>query len=425
MFRSLSGLTTRGRCLLAAGIAAGLCSVVLNERDLLRVAVFVVALPLGVVALAAASKMTISASRTLLTERVPVGGQGEVQIDLWRTGRMPAGEVLLEDGLPYTLGPRPRFVVERLPAHGRPVPLRYPVQPTLRGVHRIGPLRATVTDPFGLCEFDRDLVSQSRLVVVPRVTTLWGLPRGAGLGSGEDSNIRLHTGQGETDVVVRQYRQGDDLRKVHWRSTARRDELMVRVEELPWHSGTTVLLDHRASAHRGSGAQSSLEWAVEFTASVCLHLHKTGQRVRLVSEHGRLLADAAEHGGSGHAGAVLDSLAAVQPAHERDIVLNADPAQGQELIAVLGSVGTESVHELTRHRARGTRSYAVLLDTAAWENTAAPADGDDVAVGDTVGLLRAAGWGVVVAKPGRSVPDVWAELCRTTAPGASLIGGGS
>ncbi len=423
MFRSLSGLTTRGRCLLAAGIAAGVCAAVLNERDLLRVAVFVLALPLCVVLLASASRMTISASRSLLTERIPAGGHGEVQLELRRTGRMPAGEVLLEDGLPYTLGPKPRFVVERLP-HQRPVPLRYPVQPTLRGVHRIGPLRATITDPFGLCEFERDLVTHSRLVVVPRVTTLWGLPRGAGLGSGEDSSIRLHAGQGETDAVVRQYRQGDDLRKVHWRSTARRDEMMVRVEERPWHGGTTVLLDHRASAHRGSGTHSSLEWAVEFTASVCLHLNRTGQHVRLVSEHGKLLADAPEQAGPGHAGSVLDSLAAARPAHERDIVLGSDPGQGQELIAVLGTVGTESVHELTRHRARGTRSYAVLLDTAAWEGGDAATDGD-VTVGDTAALLRAAGWGVVVARADRTVSDVWTELCRTTAPGASLIGGSS
>ncbi|OQO94071.1 DUF58 domain-containing protein [Saccharomonospora piscinae] len=419
MFRSLSGLTTRGRCLLAAGIAAGLCAAVLNERDLLRVAAFVFALPLCVALLASASRTALSASRSLLPERVPVGGQGEIQLDLWRTGHMPAGEVLLEDELPYTLGSRPRFVVERLP-HRRPVPLRYPVQPTLRGIHRIGPLRATVTDPFGLCEFERELVPHSRLVVVPRVTTLWGLPRGAGIGSGDDSSIRLHAGQGQTDVVVRQYRQGDDLRKVHWRSTARRDELMVRVEERPWHGGTTVLLDRRASAHHGTGTQSSLEWAIELAASMCLHLNRSGQRVRLVDEHGRLLSDAPEESGPGHAGIVLDSFAALQPGHERDVVVGADPAQGQELIAVLATLGTESVHELTRHRARGSRNLAVLLDTAAW---AGGPQETDVAVAETAALLRAAGWGVVVVTPERSVADVWAELCRTTASGASLIGG--
>src|SRR6184192_2184799 len=247
MLRALSGLTTRGRCLLAAGLAAAACSFLLNERDLLRVAVFVVALPLLVAAFISASRLSIGAARGLRPDRVAVGAAGEVELQLWRSGRLPAGEVLLEDGVPYALGSRPLFVVERLPHHRR-VALRYPLQPVLRGIQQVGPLRATITDPFGLCEFERELIGHSRLVVVPRVVPLWGLPSGAGIGAGDDGTVRLHAGQGEADVIVRQYRQGDDLRKVHWRSTARRDEIMVRVEERPWRGGTTVLLDHRAAA---------------------------------------------------------------------------------------------------------------------------------------------------------------------------------
>ena len=112
MLRALSGLTTRGRCLLAAGLAAAVCSFVLNERDLLRVAVFVVALPLLVAVFISASRQRIGAARTLRPDRVSVGTGGEVQLELWRSGRLPAGEILLEDGVPYALGSRPRFVVE-------------------------------------------------------------------------------------------------------------------------------------------------------------------------------------------------------------------------------------------------------------------------------------------------------------------------
>ncbi|MFC4001096.1 DUF58 domain-containing protein [Prauserella oleivorans] len=421
MWRSLSGLTTRGRCLLAAGVAAAVCAAVLDERDLLRIAVFVITLPLFVALLASASKVRIGASRTLLPERVPAGGHGEVRLDLWRDGRLPAGDVLLEDGVPYVLGSRPRFVVERLPQH-RSVALRYPIQPALRGIQRIGPLRATITDPFGLCEFERDLTSFSRLVVVPRVVRLWGLPIGAGIGSGDDGSIRLHAGQGETDVSVRQYRTGDDMRKVHWRSTARRDEIMVRVEERAWRGGTTVLLDHRAAAHHGSGATASLEWAVEFAASVCLHLGHAGNRVRLVSEHGRVLADTPGGGGPQYDNVVLDALAALQPTHERELTTGFDPAQGQELIAVLGTVGKDAVTELTRRRPRGTRSFAVLLDTPAWSGSVSPGP-RSTSTDEAATLLRAAGWGVVVAGPRSPMTQVWSELCRTVAPGTSLLGG--
>ncbi|WP_020674351.1 DUF58 domain-containing protein [Amycolatopsis nigrescens] len=422
MLRSLSGLTTRGRCLLAAGVAAAACSVILNERDLLRVAVFVIALPLLVALFIGATKVRIGAARRMLPGRVSVGSPGEVQLDLWRSGRLPAGEVLLEDGVPYALGARPRFVVERLP-HDRAVSLRYPVQPVLRGIQQVGPLRATITDPFGLCEFERELIAHSRLIVVPKVVGLWGLPSGAGIGAGDDGSIRLHAGQGESDVIVRQYRQGDDLRKVHWRSTARRDEMMVRVEERPWRGGTTVLLDHRAAAHHGTGPAASLEWAVSFAASVCVHLRRSGHRVRLVSEHGKALADAPGEGGEHYDNLILDALAALQPAHQRDVTTGHDPAEGQELIAILGTVSNETVHELARFRPRGIRSLAVLLDTPAWSGGLSAPEHRAAATEESAELLRAAGWGVVVAAPDTPMPQVWAELCRSAAGRGTLIGG--
>jgi uncharacterized protein (DUF58 family) len=422
MLRALSGLTTRGRCLLAAGIAAAVCSFVLNERDLLRVAIFVVALPLLVAVFISATRLRIGATRALRPQRVAVGGNGEVQLELWRSGRLPAGEILLEDGVPYALGSRPRFVVERLP-HDRRVALRYPLQPVLRGIQQVGPLRATITDPFGLCEFERELIGHSRLVVVPRVVPLWGLPSGAGIGVGDDGTVRLHAGQGEADVIVRQYRQGDDLRKVHWRSTARRDEIMVRVEERPWRGGTTVLLDHRAAAHHGSGPAASLEWAVSFAASAALHLRRSGHRVRLVSEHGATLADTPGDGGDHYDHVVLDALAALQPAHQRDITLAGDPADGQELIAVLGTVSTEAVHELAQFRPRGIRSLAVLLDTPTWSAGVSAPEQRAAATEDSAALLRASGWGVVIAGPGSPMPQVWAELCQAGARRGTLIGG--
>ncbi|GLY39169.1 hypothetical protein Amsp01_051930 [Amycolatopsis sp. NBRC 101858] len=422
MLRALSGLTTRGRCLLAAGLAAAVCSFVLNERDLLRVAVFVVALPLLVAVFISATRLRIGATRALRPQRVAVGGAGEVQLELWRSGRLPAGEILLEDGVPYALGSRPRFVVERLP-HDRRVALRYPLQPVLRGIQQVGPLRATITDPFGLCEFERELIGHSRLVVVPRVVPLWGLPSGAGIGVGDDGTVRLHAGQGEADVIVRQYRQGDDLRKVHWRSTARRDEIMVRVEERPWRGGTTVLLDHRAAAHHGSGPAASLEWAVSFAASAALHLRRSGHRVRLVSEHGATLADTPGDGGDHYDHVVLDALAALQPAHQRDITLAGDPADGQELIAVLGTVSTEAVHELAQFRPRGIRSLAVLLDTPTWSTGVSAPEQRAAATEDSAALLRASGWGVVIAGPGSPMPQVWAELCQAGARRGTLIGG--
>ncbi|MFJ8961075.1 DUF58 domain-containing protein [Lentzea sp. NPDC102401] len=408
MRTALSGLTTRGRCLLAAGFAAGVCAAVLNERDLLRVAAFVIALPLLAAWLATRARVGLHAARFLAPSRVPVGAASEVKLDLRSTGRLPTGGLMLEDTVPYALGARPRFLVERLPRN-TPTSLRYPLKPVMRGVQQVGPLMARITDPFGLAEFDRELAGRSRLVVVPRVVRLSGLPGGSGMGAGDDGSVRLRAGQGEDDAIVRQYRQGDDLRKVHWRSTARRDELMVRVEERPWRGGTTVLLDHRVHAHRGSGPTASLEWAISFAASICLHLHHFGHQVRLVSEDGRVLAGGSAEGGhSDHV--VLDSLAALQGSHRRELTGGVDPGAGQEVIAVLGGLSPASAEELIRYRPRGMRSMAVLLDVNAW------AGGTDSAAPDPEDarrLLNGAGWGVAIAKPSASMQQVWQELCAS------------
>lgn len=415
---ALSGLTTRGRCLLAAGLAAALCSIVLNERDLLRVSVFVVALPILVCLLTAVARVGLHAQRQINPVRTPVGGRAEVTLHITSTGRLPTGGLLVSDGVPYSLGGKPRFVIEHLPRHTG-TRLRYHVQPMLRGIQQLGPLKATITDPFGLAEFERELAHTSRLVVVPRVVKLVGVPGGSGLGSGDDGSVRLNAGQGEDDAIVRPYRQGDDLRKVHWRSTAKRDEMMVRIEERPWRGGTTVLLDHRAPAHRGSGANSSLEWAVSFAASVCLHLHRYGQRIRLVTESGGMIVrDSGD--GTHNDNAVLDALAALQATPSPVMDSTRDPGGGQELIAILGATTPEALSQLISQRPRGNRSLAVLLDTSTWTATS-DTPGPDTDIDGATALLRGAGWGVTVARPNIPMTATWATLCRTHGTRADAV----
>ena len=399
-----SGLTTRGRCLLAAGVAAALCALLLSERDLLRVAAFVVALPVLAAMTAGRARLGLSAQRRV-APRIPVGEPAMVELAVSSQGRLPAGGLLIEDGMPQALGGRPRFVVERVPRHGT-VLLRYPLTPAMRGVHVLGPLIARVTDPFGLAEFGRQLAGHNRLVVVPAVTELTGLPVAAGRGAGDEGAGRLRLGQGEDDAVVRPFRQGDDLRKVHWRSTARRDELMVRVEEAPWRGGTTVLLDRRSSAHRGRGPAASLEWAVSMAGSICLNLLRHGHRIRLITEDGALLAGGGEADNS--ADSVLDVLAALQVSALRDLAHCRPLRDGQDVIAVLGATTAEAAAELLDARPRASRSRAVLLDVNRW---AGPSEGSAVTPEAAARLLTEAGWGVVTAGPDRPMDAVWTRLC--------------
>ncbi len=429
MPRLRGGLTTRGRCLLAAGLAAVLCGVLLDERDLLRVAAFAVALPLLAALVVGLTQVKLRAAREPGPPRIPVGSDWQVRLVVRSTGRC-SGRLLLEDGVPSALGTSvvdtsevgtsevdtaesdtcARFAVASLP-RDRAVRLSYPLHLAERGVHTLGPLVARITDPFWLAEYRGTLAGRCRLVVTPVVAPLTGMPAGGELGSGSAGAGRVGAGPGQDAVVVRSYRQGDDLRQVHWRTTARRDELMVRVQEWPWRGGATVLLDHRAAAHRGSGPTSSLEYAVSLAASVYVHLARHGQRVRLVTEDGVTRA-----GGTGVADHTidtgLDALAALRVIHQPDLAAGSVLAGGQEVVAVLGAVGPAAVDQLLAHRPSGMRSHAVLLDVAAWSgagDSAADAPAPDPA--QAARLLGAAGWSVTVARPEQPPSSVWDRLC--------------
>ena len=119
-----------------------------------------------------------------------------------------------------------------------------------------------------ICRAERDENDRDTLIVAPRTEPLPALRlagEAPGYGEGRQRSPAL---AGEDDVIPRGYRHGDDLRRVHWRSTARYGELMVRREEQPQRARCTVLLDTRRTAYPGSGPGSAFEWAVSGAASV-------------------------------------------------------------------------------------------------------------------------------------------------------------
>jgi uncharacterized protein (DUF58 family) len=432
--RERTVLSTRGRCLLAAGVATAACAVPLAERDLLRVGAFAAVLPLLALLLTLFTRRTVRAQRTLSPRRLPVGAAATVTLHV--TGATAVGPLELVDTAPDAAGPAapPRFVV---PSSGTAV--RYELRPVRRGVHRIGPLVAYGSDPLGLADFartvpvdtarggrparsagrprrDRIGYSTERLLVLPRTVPLRGVPHALGSSDGAHGAGAAGSGKGRSDVLVRPYRSGDELRRVHWRSTARHDELMVRLEERPWRGGVTVLLDRRAGAHRGHGPGASLEWAVTFAASACVHLIDRGEPVELVTEDG---ASAVSAGAPSGADGVLDALATLRPSTRTG--LDGPPLPGSgDVLAVLGAAAAEELPELlTRCPGQG---HAVLLDVEAWGSGRSPvfSGADAPPVAATATALRAAGWAVTVAARRDRPEDVWDELVACPAPQAGV-----
>ncbi|SDE64308.1 DUF58 domain-containing protein [Pseudonocardia oroxyli] len=401
------GLTVRGRSLLAGGIATAVCALVLDERDLLRIGLFVCLLPVVSLLLAIRTRRAVQVTRTLAPERVSAGGSAQVALDL--SGGPVFGALRLADTVPDAAGPvpatPPRFTVHRIGSRGARV--TYPLVPPLRGAHRIGPLAGRAVGALGLAEFTREMIPADRLLVVPQVVPLRGAPRALGSGEGIPG-AAAQQGQGSPDVMVRTYRQGDELRRVHWRSTARHDELMVRLEERPWHAGVSLLLDRRDHAHRGHGTGASLEYAVTLVASIAAHLIRRGEPLKIVTEDGVPLADPASSAGGAGLDPLLDALAVLRPVARPD--LSGPPtAPGRDVVAVLGALTPEDAGALAaRHPGGG---YAILLDTPTWAG--APASEPAAAE-----VLRRAGWHVTVATARTTPAEAWSALVAGAPVGA-------
>src|SRR5215218_7729128 len=336
MREALSGLTVRGRAFLAAGITAVVCAILLGQPTLTRVGVLIAALPLLTAFILGRSRYRLALVRSVGPQTVTAGQPATVQLTMTNEGRTPSGVLMLEDHVPYVLGTRPRFVLDGI-GQGWRRHVTYQVRSDVRGRFEIGPMSVRVSDPFGLIELGRTFHATARLTVTPRTVALPTIPLGgAWTGSGDNRPRAFATGSAE-DVTVREYRRGDDLRRVHWRSSARVGELMVRREEQPWQSRATVFLDNRTRAHRGQGIASSLEAAVSAAASIAVNLSQRGFTVRLVTAMGE------DPGTVWHfrdaelnTGPLLEALAVVQPtAHvQYDTGWLAESARGGLIVAV-------------------------------------------------------------------------------------------
>ncbi|HEX6875252.1 MAG TPA: DUF58 domain-containing protein [Nocardioidaceae bacterium] len=428
MREALAAMTTRGRAFVAAGITTLVCAVALGQEDLLRVGALLASLPLLTAFFVGRSRYRLGLVRSVTPTQVTAGNEARVRLELTNDGRLPTGLLLLEDQVPYVLGSRPRFVVDRM-ATGRKRTVTYVARSEVRGKFTVGPLSVRVSDPFGLVELNRTFSSTTSLVVVPRVHPLPPIPlSGAWTGSGDNRPRAFATGSAE-DVTVREYRQGDDLRRVHWRSSARVGELMVRREEQPWQSRATLFLDNRALAHRGRGVASSLEQAVTAAASIVVHLVQRGFTVRLVTATGEEQGGSWHErgGGAGETAPLLESLAVVTHTERRDLDTRwlQDPGHSGLLVAVVGAVAEHDTAAFTRMRHTAATAMAITLDVEAWGGRLSVPEREPVGVT----RLRSHGWQTVAAGPSTPLSSAWQELGLSSAtvarraPGTAPIGG--
>jgi uncharacterized protein (DUF58 family) len=238
------------------------------------------------------------------------GATAEVQLAVANTGRVFGANLVARDSVrPATTSPL-RLSSAQVPVPlvrlrpGRTTRVSYPVPTRQRGLLVVGPLQISRRDPLGLVAVLRRYGEPVTVWVRPRVYEITAVP--IGRARSMDGRVDRVPHGSITFSALREYVMGDDLRHVHWRTSARAGELMVRENmdtSMPW---LVILLDDRSNAHGlGANDESTFEAACDAAASLIVAAARDEIRIEL-----RLVSGAAVAAGrEAEAGALLDLLA--------------------------------------------------------------------------------------------------------------------
>ena len=430
-------LTPRGWGFVAAAVLALVAAQVMGRRDLLQLTVFLSLVPVAALASNLLFRPSMEVRRVPRPDVVEAGTTTEVSLRLRHSGLL-AGRMSMAEHLPASLGTGPAFLYPgRSVARDGFSSYRYQLGCPRRGLYLIGPVEARYTDPFGLAERHSRIGDATRLIVTPASVPLTAAVLSGTRGADGVVATRIQSTPSDDDVMTREYRHGDPMRRVHWAATARHGELMVRQEESATSPEATIVLDLRGQAYPSAGHASgqgpespAFEWAVTAAMSVAAHLAENDYSLRLLDTTGGLAlahsASAPDPEASSYAGAdglssIAEGRAAIapragggtgQPSHRPADAAGEDPAAFSELlvdrleahrsrgpiVVVLGATSPEAAALLAPAVAFAERALALLVTPRAGEAQAAAE------------VLRDAGWRVAEATPRTAVDAAWLGL---------------
>lgn len=411
--------TARGWLVASAGLALWLTSGALGVGALSQLGFGLVALVAISVFVVRMGKHDVIVGRSLAPERVQAGRDVTVTLHLRNSGRGAAPLLLLEDQVPPELSGRARFAIRGIEPHGERT-TSYTLRPSRRGEYAIGPSEISIMDPFGVARIDQAAVGRSSFLAYPRSEPLV-LPKDSGMKRAMMTSARRNpTGsQGEDFYTLREYVEGDDLRRIHWPATAKRDRYMIRQEETPWHARATILLDDRIGVH----SPNSWERSIEAAASALDLYARSGYAFRLARAAGIGVRSGR---GSDHLYRCLDLLATIeQQQPERGgvdpMILRLAELESQSsiegiLIAVTGTPSLELAHGLTRCGRRFRMVVTIIVPGHRYTfNRAAAAEGER-ALGATTALMERGGVKTLVLNPGDALSTSWTALWKVWGP---------
>lgn len=410
--------TARGLALLGTGAAAGLTGVLGGVRLLTQAGgllVLVVVVSVAWLALEATQQErgSLRLTRRVTPHPVTVGSTATVGVELTsssasrRLDRLQVAERASRE----LSGPRPlRARIHRAPDR---LSLTYPIEPARRGRWTVGPLEIQRRDLFGTAGWRGPLGDPMLVAVRPAVTPL--SMTGTSTSTDVDRAASGSRTPAADDSSLRGYRAGDDLRRVHWRSSARRGELVVRQDEHAGRRPASVLLDLAVE-------DLATEWSISAAASVALALLASGHQVRILG--GDVLGAATDHhhgDAHGHgADALLDQMVDLTRPPSRAMreswlltavdTLTAEAGGAELVVAVVGALEPRALTALARVGSAGT----------VWVMVRNGPGGPTADESRTLDSLRRAGWTACAVTVGEDLAASWDRLLRSSETLAGL-----
>ncbi len=405
--------TARGWALSVCGALLVVLGGLIGAVDLVRIGLAAAVLVVGAGALVAwrspaRSKHRLDVHRTVTPNPLHVGEQAQVTIhvgavDTTARARL-AGLRFAEQAAGELSGGRAlRARVERGPSS---VDVRYQVRAARRGRWTLGPLVVTRSDLFGVVRAPASLGDVAEVAVWPAVVAL---PAASEALVGEPDRVALGARSPSTDdASLRDYREGDDLRRVHWRSSARRGSLLVRSDERAGMRPVTVLLDCPARP-------AAVEWSISLAASMALGMLEAGHPVRFLGvdpDIGDIPAFLHSRSGPQARSGLLDPLIdLVGPRTEAEAeqrlgaavrMLQASIGGDDIVLAVLGPLMPASRTALARISDSAQGWAVVRADHRQ--------PGEAAATENTLRALHRAGWHAARVTTGEPILDAWLRL---------------
>src|SRR5512133_299561 len=354
-------LTPRGRVLLGLGFGVYIAAWAFGSKPLYPVAVGLLLVVATAWVWVRLANRPFKVTRGWGDREQLEGDDVPVVVELRATAKMlPASATLVE-----RVG---RLGEQRHPLRrrGRRLSVRYVLARLPRGRYAFEDVRVELTDPFGLESVAVALPAPGALLVYPRLVRLDRLFSEAGAHSHDGRRLLLRRHSGFELHGVREYEHGDSLRRVHWRSTARRGQLMVKELEDAPRDEIAVLLDADASAVIGESFDIQVRAAGSILDS---YVHRGRRAVLVVNSERRDVQQV--HSAAADWRRALELLAAAEPTGRSTVGRllaehDGPAARALELAVVTARLERELVDRLVQRALSRRKVSLVHVDAASF-----------------------------------------------------------